>query len=90
MSRKTVKVGSLLEKANFILNNQNVNLNQDVKYGVSLLLEYLINETDNYNGFVYSGKTEAHEEYTRSYVPHENIANDFYMFKNERNEKGYR
>jgi hypothetical protein len=88
MGKKTVKVGSLLEKANFILNNPNVS--QDEKSGVSLLLESLINETDNYNGFVYSGKTEAHEEYTRSYVPHENIANDFYMFKNERNEKGYR
>jgi len=88
MGKKTVKVGSLLEKANFILNNPNVS--QDEKSGVSLLLESLIYETDNYNGFVYSGKTESHEEYTRSYVPHKNIANDFYMFKNERNEKGYR
>jgi hypothetical protein len=69
--RKTVEVGNVLEMANNLLNSNK--LSQSQKDGVSLLVEGMLTDTENYNGFVYTDEQDynkpVNNEFNRYYLP---------------------
>ena len=51
MSRKTISVEKIKNKANNLLANPDIQMEQ--KLGVITMIEGILSETDNYNGFRY-------------------------------------
>ena len=51
MSRKTISVEKIKNKANNLLANPDIQMEQ--KLGVIIMIEGILSETDNYNGFRY-------------------------------------
>ena len=51
MSRKTISVEKIKNKANELLANPDIIMEE--KLGVITMIEFVLHETDNYNGFMY-------------------------------------
>jgi len=51
MSRKTISVEKIKNKANELLANPDIIMEE--KLGVITMIESVLHETDNYNGFMY-------------------------------------
>jgi hypothetical protein len=51
MKRKTINVDLVKEKVNKLLSNPNIIMEE--KLGVITMIEYVLHETNNYNGFMY-------------------------------------
>lgn len=71
MARKTIDVEKVKKAANGLLafSEEDISdyfrINQDVKQGIVLLLEYILHDTGNYNGFNYIewAKNGGYERY---------------------------
>ena len=53
MSRKTIEVDALIEKANFLLSTEGNHVNPSYREGICDLLESILHRTGNYRGFNY-------------------------------------
>jgi hypothetical protein len=51
MGRKTINVDLVKGKVNKLLSNPNIIMEE--KLGIITMIEYVLHETDNYNGFMY-------------------------------------
>ena len=63
MSRKTISVEKIKNKANNLLANPDIQMEQ--KLGVIIMIEGILSETDNYNGFRSKSKFILHSLYTQ-------------------------
>ena len=85
MSRKTVSVADVLERANFALAREN--LSQETKRGISLVLESILHDSGNYSGFSYLEGVGKNEE-SRYYFPNKKIHSEYDGLVIKRNEQG--
>lgn len=63
MARKTIAVGTILQMANHFLANDNTN--NDERQAVCDMLESILRQTGNDNGFEYAATTEVEGAGTR-------------------------
>lgn len=86
MPTKTAKIGNILETANMLLSPES-NFSPDEKRGVAMLLETILQESDNYEGFTYKERdTDGNLLYTntRFYHPSKTVAPDYRKAATER------
>jgi hypothetical protein len=82
--KKTVKVGSILEQVNYCL--QSDNFSEEQKDAMSGLLETILHDTDNYEGF-YEIEPEK-SRYSRKYGVSNAVRSDYVDGLFERKENG--
>lgn len=77
-SKKTVPVAQILKRANEILALDNQHVNADFRRGVASLMEHILHQTGNYQGFNYVAWTDEGgcEQWRRDGMP---VDNDKYL-----------
>lgn len=86
MARKTIQVGDLLERANFMLRNDAVS--EDEKSGIAMMIETVLHATDNYSGFSYVDGYHGEESFKRHYHASKVVAGDVQRCDAERCNNG--
>jgi len=83
MGRKTVSVASVLEMANFAMERSN--LSQLEKRGIGHIIESILHESGNYNGFSFVNPDEPE---TKFYYPSKSINSEYVDCVVERSNQG--